>query len=229
MQPTTILLEDKRGKVRDRFEAAQQFGAAVVLIMAGFGRLRSTVDAPSGFGVALIAAGALLAWAAMREMRGRGTGHPGLVNLLAGVALLTEWAIMVADHGRWFRPSLLMGLTSLGLGIFHRPLDAKRRSLRALRMDDEGLSFRLNRFTRFTLRWAELSWIGLEPAEIRFQHRGRRQDRVALRRLGNAPEVVAALSAAARDRGVELRGTQMPIDPARNQFAVPNRVVVRKQ
>lgn len=205
MEPTVIYLVDRRRKLLNKYEAVQQGAAAVVLITAGYDRLQSAPETPSVFSAALIAAGVLLLLVAARELRGHESKHVGVLNLVAGVALLTEWGVSVADGGKLFRPSLVMGLLSLGLGLFHARVQRGRKNRRTLRMDADGLAFWLNPFRRFRVRWVELAWISVQPTEIRLRRLSGRQHRIPLRRLENAPEVSAAVLAASRDAGVESR------------------------
>ena len=202
MEPIVVYLEDRRLKLINRTEAVQQGAAAVVLIAAGYERFSSPGEPRHVLGLGLLVAGALLFLAAVRELRGRRMQHPGLLNLAAGIALLTEWAVTYAENGRIVRPSLVMGVISLGLWLFHRPLERGRRTRRTLRMDAEGVSFWLNPFRRFRVRWAELSSISIESTEIRFARSVGRQHRIPLGRLENAGEVIAAVASACRAAGV---------------------------
>ena len=205
MEPIVIYLVDRRLKLLNKYEAVQQGAAAVILISAGYDRLQAATQAHRLFSAALIVAGALLLWIAVREIRGHESSHPGLLNFAAGVALLTEWGVSVAEGGKIFKPTLVMGILSLGLWLLHRPIQRRRRNRRILRMDADGLSFWLNPIRRFRVRWAELAWISVQPAEIRLRRRSGRQHRIPLRRLENAPEVSAAVVSASRDAGVESR------------------------
>jgi hypothetical protein len=205
MEPIIVYLEDRRLKLLTRTEAVQQGAAAIVLIAAGYERFSAPDQQRQMFALGLLAAGALLFLAAMRELRGRRTQHPGLLNLAAGIALLTEWGVAFAENGRIVRPSLLMGAISLGLWMFHRPLERGRRSRRTLRMDADGVSFRLNPFRRFHVRWTELASISIESTEIRFSRAAGQQHRIPLGRLENAGEVSAAVMSACRAAGVECR------------------------
>ena len=207
MEPIIVYLEDRRLKVINRVEAVQQGAAAIVLISAGYERFSAAGQERPAFALGLLAAGALLFLVAVRELRGRRMGHPGLLNLAAGIALLTEWGVGFAENGRFLRPSLVMGVISLGLWMFHRPLERGRRSRRTLRMDAEGVSFRLNPFRGFRVRWTELASISIESTEIRFARSAGRQHRIPLARLENAGEVIAAVTSACRAVGVACRVT----------------------
>jgi hypothetical protein len=131
--------------------------------------------------------------------------HPGLLNLAAGIALLTEWGVSIAEGGRMFRPSLVMGVISVGLWFFHAPLERGRRNRRTLRMDSDGVSFWLNPVRRFRVRWSDLSFVSVEPTEIRLQRSSGRRHRIPLARLENAGDVSAAVTSACHDAGVECR------------------------
>jgi hypothetical protein len=205
IEPIIILLDDRRQQWLAKFEAFQQGAAAVVLVSAGYARLQSEPAGGVVFGSALMAAGAALFAIAVRELRGHPSRRAGLLNLVAGVALLTEWGVSVADGGKLFKPSLVMGIISIGLGLLHHRIQRRRADRRMLRMDAEGLSFRLNLFRRFRVRWSELAWISVHPSEIRLGRRTGRQHRIPLGRLVNAREVCDAVVAACRDAGVESR------------------------
>ena len=204
MQPTIIALQDRRRALLSRFEAIQQGAAGFVLIAAGYGRLETAAQGTAVFGGALIAAGLLLLWVAIRELVGKVPWHPGLLNLAAGVALLTEWGVtLAADGGKIIKPSLVMALISLGLGLGHRRLHHRRITARSLRLDAQGLSFHLNPIRNFAVRWDDLASISVQPAEILFQRRSGRRHRIPLGRLDNAGEVVDAVIAASRTVGME--------------------------
>ena len=203
MQPVVVHLQDRRLEMASRVEAIQQGAAAVVLIAAGQERMGSVTSGARVIPGAMIATGALLLWAAFRELRGRVPWHPGFLNLAAGIALLTEWGVSVADGGRTFRASLVMGLLSLGLGAFHHRIQAGRRNRRTLRLDADGLSFRLNPVRRFRVRWADLAAVSVVPDEIILRRHTGRPHRIPLRRLENAREVAEAVLAGSRAAGVE--------------------------
>jgi hypothetical protein len=75
-----------------------------------------------------------------------------------------------------------------------------------LRVDDDGLSFRLNVFRRFQVRWAELASISVEPSEIRLMRRDGGSHRIPLARLVNADEVREAVRLASIQAGIGERG-----------------------
>ena len=179
--------------------------AAIVLLGAGYARWQAASGSSALFALALLAAGALLLIVAGRELRGIESRHAGSLNLVAGAALLTEWAVTVADRGRLFRPTLLAGLLSIGLGLFHHRLGARQRNRRVLRVDDEGVSFRLNVFRRFQVRWSELASISIEPSEILLARRDGGFHRIPLARLANADEVREAIRRASVETGIGER------------------------
>jgi hypothetical protein len=203
MQPTIIPLDDRRLERASKAEAFQQAIAAVVLFSAGYDRFESSTGGALIFAAALIAAGGMLLWTAFRAFRGKVPWHPGLLNLAAGVALLTEWAVkLAADGGKIIKPSLVMAVLSLGLGLFHPFIERRRASHRFLRLDADGISYRRGGFRRFDVRWDALESISVLPKEILFQRRSGRPHRIPLRHLGNAAEVVEVVLSASRAAGI---------------------------
>jgi hypothetical protein len=209
MDPVEIHLDDRRLTMADRVEAVQQGLAAFALLSAGLERY-GTADGARAYAVALIAAAVLLALATLRHLLRSASGSSGTLSIIAGCALLTEWAVSLSDGGRWFRPTLVVALVALTMGIFHGPLHRRRGALRFLRMDAEGVAFRLNPFRRFRVKWAELASITAYSDCIVLQRRNGKEHRIPLTRLNNAFEVTDAVHAAAGRMGVESRDAVSP-------------------
>ncbi len=157
----------------------------------------------------MITAGLLIA-AFLRELRGATRArdahpddahhHRGVdwIDIFAAGMLFAEAAEKYHIRGHIWRPETLAGLATLGVGLFHGRLAARKERQRSLRVTSDGVVVGRRFFGAFTARWdqiAELS-IGEREATIR-THEGKTR-RLNLADLENAPAVRAALEDARR-------------------------------
>ena len=204
-EPVVILLDDRNLEHASRIEAVQQGAAAIVLLLAAYHRYAESGGRASVFVALLFIVGLVLLTAAIGELRGRGSARIGSLNVVAGVALLTEWGVSMAAGAKTIQPSLLAAIVSLGLGIFHAPIQRARRRRRHVTIDVEGIALWLSPFRRFRVRWADLRRVEMDSATLRLVRENGKLHRIPVRRLHNAAEVAAAIVDACRSRNIEIR------------------------
>lgn len=207
MDAIVVPLEDRRLTQYGRLEAAQHGLGAAFLAAAAARRLQGSSAAERWFACALLLTCALLLWAAVRELRGVATAHGGWLSLAAGVVFSVEWADAWSGGGKLVQPALVLAVLSLLQFALYVPMQRIQTRRRRLRVDGEGVSFRLSPLRRFELRWAEVSHVQVEGAEVRFRCHDGRERRIPLRRLANAAEVADAVVRTSRRAGVHVLAT----------------------
>jgi hypothetical protein len=163
---------------RERIQLMQkvQHGVpALVLFVEGLDRiLNGAGDANRWLGT-VEAFASLLVLGAIARAIGRlrwGAGHTpprqrvhlhqiDWVDVLLGAMLFTEVAVHWFETGHWRRPTLLLAVATLAVGLLHGRLTAFAAKRRALRITDDGVSVGGKLFGRFTARWSEIARIDL--------------------------------------------------------------------
>lgn len=201
----TIFLQDARQRRVEWLNRIPLAVSAVVLADAALPRLDgSPVRERILAGAELAAAVLLVIILAVSWRRRRRTASAfGWVDLAAAAMLFTEWADQLAHGHRWFTPVFVTAVVMLAIGLANRPLLRYQQRRRVLRLDDDGIRFRLNRLRGFRLAWPELASIERRGTTLRLHRRHGRDRRIDLGRLDNADEVARALARAAAERGVE--------------------------
>ena len=158
-----IYLEDKRREVTDWFPKIQHLVAGVPLLYSGVANLKEAAERVIGgleIAIALLLIAAFLK--ELREARHRAAGHHthsavGSFDIAAAGLLIFE-AFHGAHHKPgYMRPQFFSGIATLGLGLFHARLHARKSRTRFLRVDEQGLEMRLSPFRRLHVGWEELA------------------------------------------------------------------------
>jgi hypothetical protein len=109
-----------------------------------------------------------------------------------GAEALERWH----THHHIARPTILLAITVLTLGIAHRRIAAFAQRKRSLRVTYNGISIPRRPFGRFTAKWSELDAITIGEREASVRARAGRSRRVDLTDAENGSEVRAALDTA---------------------------------
>jgi len=185
-------------------QKAQHVLPSPVLLQDGLARL---LAGASGFSLALavaeIGASTLVIVSFLRAVRqrfARSAAHHDAsvdwVDAFLGVMLLVEVVVHREETGHLQRPTLLLGVTMLALGLTHGWLIRRLARRRTLRVDDQGITAGLRFFRRFSAGWSDISEIAIGPAIASVITRDRRECTFDLRDLSTAPAVRDALVAA---------------------------------
>ena len=166
------------------------------------GRERLARGGAALLGWAELAVAAVLVATAVAMLRGR--HHFGrFVSGLAGVVLLLDGLSRIygpKGHPSW--ALTLNGLVLLAVAALAPRLAARREALRALRLDDTGISYRRTRFRRFAMPRAEIAGLAIDERAAVLRARDGRERRIDLGDLHNRDEAEAALRAWAAAHGV---------------------------
>jgi hypothetical protein len=120
------------------------------------------------------------------------------VDIFAAGVLFAEAAEKWHSRGHIWRPETLAALATLGIGLFHGRLAARKERQRSLRVNGEGVVVRRRFFGSFTSTWRDLAEITLTDREAVLRRRDGKQRRLNLADLENASDVRAALEQARR-------------------------------
>jgi hypothetical protein len=163
---------------RERVQLAQkiQHGIpAVVVFYEGLERIFTGAgDLSRWVGTAEAFAGMLVLGALARSI-GRlkwGAGHTpprqrvhlhqvDWVDLGLAALLFTEVAAHYLDTHHWRRPTILLAVVTLAMGLLHGRITAFAAKRRALRITDDGITIGGRWFRTFTARWSEIARIEL--------------------------------------------------------------------
>jgi len=169
----TVPLVSRR---RERVKLAQKFQhgvPAVAVFVEGLDRiLNNAGDASRWIGTAEAFAGMLVLGAIARAI-GRlrwGAGHTpprqrvhlhqvDWVDLMLAGFLFTEVGVHYYDTGHWARPTILLAVATLAVGLLHGRLTAFSAKRRVLRVTDDGIMIRERLFRGVSFRWAEIARI----------------------------------------------------------------------
>jgi hypothetical protein len=98
------------------------------------------------------------------------------------------------------RPQFLTGIITIGIGLLHSRLHSMHQRRRYLKFDDTGMEFRVNRFRRLNIPWAQLASVDVTGDFAVFVMTGGRRHKVRLNLLHNADEVRDAISTQCQSR-----------------------------
>jgi hypothetical protein len=213
-----------RIRARRRVEALQlllQAPPAVSLFLAARPRIGSGGTIERMVAAAELATSGLLVLAILRELRSQrdrsadgeqvepaasAASRLGLVDLAAGVMLLTEWADRLTHGGKMISPTLLSALVAIGLAMAPVLWPNRKGRRRTLRLNENGLSYRAMRWQRFQLAWREIDVITRRGDRVDLGLAGQGAARtIDLATLDNGEDVWRALANAAREMHVEVR------------------------
>lgn len=214
--PGEIVSIPLRSRRRERAQLVQKLQhaiPAVPLLLAG---LRGIQQGERGFALGLaigeLVVSALLLRTLVKEIASLRrphveTGHGGhgahavdWFDILAAGVLTAEALERWHLHHHVARPTILLAVITLALGLFHGRIAAITSRRRALRMDADGIRvggrFFRGVFYRFAASWPDIERIELDDKKARIVARDGRERRIDLTDLRNAGEVRAALLAA---------------------------------
>ena len=203
----TLQLQDRRLRRAEWIQRIPLALSALVLAEAALPRLAGPARGDQLFAVAELATAVLLvvvlgvAW----RQRHRPPAALGWVDLAAAAMLFAEWGDRLAHGGKRFSPVLLTALVALALGLGYRPFLRFQEGRRCVRIDEEGLRFRLSLLRRFVLSWPDLASVERSGAALVLHRRDGREHRIPLGRLDNGEEVARRVTAAAARVGVAVR------------------------
>lgn len=162
---------------------------AIIVLGDGISHLQ---HGPSGMTLALgaaeVVASVLVMGSMIREMRqlrapSRGRGHAHAshgvdwIDLFLGAMLLVEAYAKFDATARLPRPTIVLGLVLIILGLAHGRMAAWGDRRRSLTVDDGGISVPGRFLRRLSLQWSEVAEITMAPAKARvIAHDGRDQE-----------------------------------------------------
>jgi hypothetical protein len=214
----TVPLISKRVE-RAQFVQKLQHGLpSLFLLLKGLGRL---FDEPHGWelviGLAEVTASVLVIAAFSRGARAMrhhevtaSSAHHSVdwIDLFLGLMLVIEAWSHWHETGHVQRPTLLLAVVMVALGLNHGRLKAFAGRHRAIKIDDVGLSVGKKFFRRFRASWTELAGIDIGRGSARIVRKDGRTCTVDLDDLKNARDVRAAL-----ERGRERLLAKAPPEP----------------
>lgn len=118
------------------------------------------------------------------------------MDIFAAGVLFAEAAEKWHLRGHIWRPETLAGLATLGVGLFHGRLAARKERRRSLRLTSAGVVVGRRFFGAFRAGWDEIATIAMTEREATIRTRDGRQRRLDLADLENASAVRAALAEA---------------------------------
>jgi hypothetical protein len=194
-------------KLQHVIAAAGLFFSGVQSLSAGADGLELTL-AVGG----MLTAGLLIA-AFVRDVRavaGSGGAHAHAAHgphgidwtdVFAAGVLFAEAAEKWHLRGHVWRPETLAALATLGVGLFHGRLAARKERRRSLRVTGDGVAAGRRLFGAFTARWNEIAAIEIGEREAFVRRHDRKSRRFNLADLENARDIRAALQEAQRRLG----------------------------
>lgn len=202
----TVPLLSKRRERALLVQKLQHGVPTVVLLFHGLTRLGEPHDWSRVVGVAEIIASALVIGAFSHRLRavrrnthaGAPSAHHGVdwIDLCLGLMLSVEAWSHWYETGRVQRPTLLLALTMVGLGLLHGRMTTAGRRRRVVRIGSDGVSIGERFFRRFAATWAELTSIDLGPRHARIVRKDGRTCTIDFADLQNADDVRAVLARA---------------------------------
>jgi hypothetical protein len=201
----TVPLVSRRREWVQLFQKFQHALPAPVLIGDGLHRFTERAAPWSvGLGVAEVGAGAVVTIALLRALRGQWKGaarahhahRMDWIDMFLGVMVLVEALVHYQETGRLQRPTILLGVSLIGLGLVHGWLIQRASRRRTLRVTDEGISVSERFSRRFSVRWPEVAEIQVSSTRAYVIAHDGREHRFDLEDLTAAADVRQALLAA---------------------------------
>ena len=138
-------------------------------------------------------------------------GHSGidwidiLIAGVLGAEVLEKWHAT----GHLARPTVLLALVLVGIGLLHGRIAAFGARRRALRISAAGVSVPLRRpFARRELSWSQIK--AIDPRQALIELRSGERHRIDLADVEDAPPVVSALEEAQRRHAASVRVESPP-------------------
>ena len=120
------------------------------------------------------------------------------IDIFAAGMLFAEAAEKYHLRGHIWRPETLAGLATLGVGLFHGRLAARKQRRRALWVTGDGVAVGNRFFGAFKGSWSEIAEISLTDREATIRTDDGKTRRLDLADLENASAVRSALEDAQR-------------------------------
>jgi hypothetical protein len=202
-----IYLQDKRRQAAAWLQKIQHLIGGVPLLLSGVQNFADDAERPMAVVEIVIALLVLTAFIkeTRDELRKRGEHHDsafGWFDLAAGGLLIFE-AFHGAHHKPgYLRPQFLSGVVTIGVGLFHGRLHHLMKRKRYLKLDEDGLEFRVTRFRHLRLRWEGLKSIDLSGSCASFERTDGRRHKVRLNVLHDSEKIKRAIAEHAASAGV---------------------------
>jgi len=208
MVHTEVLLHSRRRERALLAQKIQHAAPAFVLLFDGLQGLKAHAEWLSlAVAGAEILTSVLVLGSVARSMRNNLRAadtavhhHQGVdwIDLFLSAMLATEVLAHWHETGHIRRPTLLLAVTMLALGLSHGRLGARQLRRRGLLVTDDGISVGGRFFTRFTARWNEIARIQIDDAQATIVKTDGVERRIDLADLRNRHEVALALQQAQR-------------------------------
>jgi hypothetical protein len=117
------------------------------------------------------------------------------IGVMLGIEVWAHWY----ETGHIKRPTVLMAVVILAIGLLHGRIAARAGRRLALKIGDDGVAIGGRPFQNFVAPWGELADVVIEPQRARLVRRDGKTREINFRDLRNAAEVRAALE------GIRLR------------------------
>jgi hypothetical protein len=209
MVHTEVLLHSRRRERALLAQKIQHAAPAFVLLFDGLQSLKAHAE-----WLSLVVAGAeiltsvLVLGSVARSMRNNLRAaadtavhhHHGVdwIDLFLSAMLATEALAHWYETSHIRRPTLLLAITMLALGLSHGRLSARQMRRRGLLLTDDGISVGGRFFTRFTAPWDEIARIQIDDTHATIVKTDGVERRIDLADLRNRHEVALALQQAQR-------------------------------
>jgi hypothetical protein len=187
----------------------QHLAGGLPLLMSGMQRLADDAERPVA--VVEIAVALIVLATFIKELRAELRAHHGHTHSAVGWFDLAAGGLLIfeAFHGAvhkpgYMRPQFLAGVATIALGLMHGRLHARIRRRRYVKLDQDGLEFRVARFRSFAIPWQEIDSVSLAGPKAIFPRRDGRCHKVRLNLLHNEDEVRKGISEQARAAGVAV-------------------------
>jgi hypothetical protein len=201
----TVPLVSRR---RERMQLVQKFQHALpapVLFGDGMHRVTSPQTPWStALGAAEIAASAVVIVALLRAIRQqrRSAAHAhhahgvDWIDIFLGAMIFVEVLVHHHETGRIQRPTALLGVAMIAMGLAHGWLFSRVARRRSLRIGDDGISVGRKFFRRFSVRWPDIAEIHVSDARAYVIARDGREHRFNFDDLVAPAEIRQALQTA---------------------------------
>ena len=200
MSHTEVLLHSRR---RERAVLVQKLQHAAPSIVLLFDGLHGVQADPHGFALALASAeiisSVLVIGSVIRALRhaagAHAPAHHGVdwIDLFLSGMLATEALAHWHETGHLRRPTLLLAITMLGLGLLHGRITARIMRRRALRLTEDGITIGRKFRSRFSASWNEIARIEIDATRATIVKTDGAERRIDLADLHNGHAVVLAL------------------------------------
>jgi hypothetical protein len=194
----TIYLDPHRTRIANLLSKLQHLLAGIPLLYIGSQKLANNSPEPAvaalelGIGLAVCLTFLHELRAELRHSRAAHSRF-GWFELAAGMLLIFESFHGATTKPGYLRPSFLAGTVTVGLGLFHKRLQARAQRRRYLKLDDDGFELRASRFRRTRLQWVELASIDLKGSKITFHQKTGGHRSIHWRLFRNGDEIRTAI------------------------------------